>query len=654
MLSIKKPFAYLHPGKSYPSTSISTPELWQTLDHITHEQAVRSAEVRKQKQEEKYKKISPQTGSTLPTHTVKNLNSHVLSPSKVSLLSKGHNFAVTPTSIPTEEIISQIETAIFCLPPEASNDIRQRAVNILRKAKPPSQNISRKERLALRNLKQNNNILILPADKGNVVMYKEDYCNKINVMLSDGSVYRKLKRNPTSSIEKKTSVLLKNSGLPPEIIKYLIPRELSAPRFYGLPKIHKESILLCPIVSNIGGPSYQLARYLTKPLQKLTGHNGSNIKNSIDFVKKITKIKTKPNDILISFDVVSLFTNVPVQDTFKESSLNKPLEPQWDPVSPIIANIFMEHLDGKILKNAPLKPSTWFRYVDNTFVIWSHGKETLPPFFAFLNAQHPNIKFTMEVEQKNQILFLDVLVRRNGDGTLGHRVYRKPTHTDRYLYATSHHHPSQKNSVISSLVYRALTVSEPTFLDEELQHFYQTLIRNGYNSKNINQITKRLKNKISSPNDTENLDEEREMKMTAVLPYLQGTTKRIGRILSKHNIRVIFKLQKKIAQLLPNPKDQRPSLETPGVYKILCVCGKVYIVETGRKIDTRIKEHQRCAKYSHFSQSALAEHWIETGHAVQYDKPTMLAPSQGYFARNYREGLEILKHPDNLNRDKGL
>ncbi|XP_025997189.1 uncharacterized protein LOC113005620 [Solenopsis invicta] len=222
------------------------------------------------------------------------------------------------------------------------------------------------------------------------------------------------------------------------------------------------------------------------------------------------------------------------------------------------------------------------------------------------------------------------MVQRNGDGTLSHRVYQKPTHTNWYLHVTSYHHLSQNNLVINSL----------------------TLTRNGYNSKNINQITKRLENKISSPNNTENLDEEKERKMTAVFPYLQGTTEHISRILSKHNIRVIFKPQKKIAQLLPNPKDQRSSLETPGVYKIPCVCGKVYIGETGRKISTRIKEHQRCAKYSHFSQSALAEHWMETGHAVQYDKSIILNPSQGYFARKYWKGLEILKHLDNFNCDK--
>ncbi|XP_025995454.2 uncharacterized protein LOC113004947 [Solenopsis invicta] len=406
MLSIKKLFAYLHPGKSYPSTNISTvsqgkdlgnqrsiastsqkllglhlflvdslkPELCQTLDRITHEQAVRSAEVRKQKQEEKYKKTSPQAGSPLPTHTIKNLSSHVLS--EVSVLSKEHNFAVTPTSIFTEEIINQIETAIFRLPPEASNDIRQQAVNILRKVKPLSQNISREERLVLRNLRQNNNILILPANKENatVVIDKEDYCNKVNAMLSDYSVCRKLKQNPTTTIKKKTFVLVKNSGLSPETTKYLTPREF-----------------------NIGGPSYQLARYLTKPLQKLTGLNGSHIKNSIDFVNKIAKIKTKLNDLLVSFNVL-LFTNVPVQDTLdiiiKSDKLPANLFPLIEhcltsiyfqfqgeffeqtsgaamefSISPIIANIFMEHLEDKVLKNTPFKPPTWFRYVDDTFVI---------------------------------------------------------------------------------------------------------------------------------------------------------------------------------------------------------------------------------------------------------------------------------------------
>lgn len=110
-----------------------------------------------------------------------------------------------------------------------SNDIRQRIANVLRKIKLPSSNINKEERLVLRKLKQNNNILILSANKENttVVLDKEDYCNKINAILADHNVYKKLKRNSISSIEKKTSPLLKSSVFSPQTIKKLMPRESS-------------------------------------------------------------------------------------------------------------------------------------------------------------------------------------------------------------------------------------------------------------------------------------------------------------------------------------------------------------------------------------------------------------------------------------------
>ncbi|RLU26018.1 hypothetical protein DMN91_002181 [Ooceraea biroi] len=85
---------------------------------------------------------------------------------------------------------------------------------------------------------------------------------------------------------------------------------------------------------------------------------------------------------------------------------------------------------------------------------------------------------------------------------------------------------------------------------------------------------------------------------------------------------------------LPNPKDWRSPVAIPGVYNISCTCGKVYIGETEKKISTRIKNHQRCANCGHCFQSAVAEHWMETGDSVQYDNTTILSPTQGYFAEN--------------------
>ncbi|GJQ74333.1 hypothetical protein Trydic_g21215 [Trypoxylus dichotomus] len=68
------------------------------------------------------------------------------------------------------------------------------------------------------------------------------------------------------------------------------------------------------------------------------------------------------------------------------------------PFSVVVANIFTESFESVVLENSHLKPKAWFRYVDDTFIIWAHGTDTLDSFLDF-NSQHPDIKFTMEVER---------------------------------------------------------------------------------------------------------------------------------------------------------------------------------------------------------------------------------------------------------------
>ena len=106
------------------------------------------------------------------------------------------------------------------------------------------------------------------------------------------------------------------------------------------------------------------------------------------------------------------------------------------PISPVIANIFMEHFEKEALTKTPKKPEVWLRYVDDTFVIWRHGRAELRKFLIFLNNQQiPNIHFTIDIEENGKLPFLDILISKKADGTLGHQVYRKPTHRDRYLHA---------------------------------------------------------------------------------------------------------------------------------------------------------------------------------------------------------------------------
>ena len=111
------------------------------------------------------------------------------------------------------------------------------------------------------------------------------------------------------------------------------------------------------------------------------------------------------------------------------------------PVSPIIANLYMEHFEREDLQSASNHPRFWFRYVDDTWVIQQmvHKQE----FLEHINSIDPANTFTVESIQGNgSIPFLDTLVTPEADNSLSFTVYHKPTHTDQYLQWDNHHNLS--------------------------------------------------------------------------------------------------------------------------------------------------------------------------------------------------------------------
>ncbi|XP_076220960.1 uncharacterized protein LOC143174252 [Nomia melanderi] len=341
-----------------------------------------------------------------------------------------HNFSITPKLIPREEIIGQVVSVISKLPTDKSNEIRRKATNILRQAVPPKPNITKEEAFALQDPRKNKDVYVLPADKGNttVVMLPNQYYNIITKLL-DNNTYQKLHKDPT--------------------------------KLYGHPKIHKQDIPLRPIVSAIGSLTYQLVKFLTTILIPLTGKTKAHIQNSEHFIQKIQHVKTNPSDVLGEY--------------YEQPSGTA----MGSPLSPAIANIFMVHLQKRILNEAPLKPSKWFRYADDTFVL-----------------------------------------QGNLDGTLGHQVYRKPTHTDRYLNASSHHHPAPKDSVIRSLVNRALKICDTNNLQAELAHVKHALTRNGFPARKIQRTVNRLQ--YSTPPARNQTDEPNNGPLVYCMPDSQG------------------------------------------------------------------------------------------------------------------------------------
>jgi hypothetical protein len=93
------------------------------------------------------------------------------------------------------------------------------------------------------------------------------------------------------------------------------------------------------------------------------------------------------------------------------------------------------------------------------FVVWPHGPQRLQDFLSHLNSLSTSIQFTIEIEPESAIAFLDVLVIRE-EMTLATKVYRKPTHTGRYLNLKSNHLPHVKRGLIQRLHNRASTIRQ--------------------------------------------------------------------------------------------------------------------------------------------------------------------------------------------------
>ncbi|CAF5092844.1 unnamed protein product [Rotaria sp. Silwood1] len=305
-----------------------------------------------------------------------------------------------------------------------------------------------------------------------------------------------------------------------------------------------------------------------------------------------------------------------------------------NPLAPIIADLWMQKIEEKLNRFSTNKPMIWLRYVDDIFCIFTIPKAKINEFHIRINKWHRNLHFTVEFEDENSIPFLDVRVTHTEDKLIT-SMYRKPTHTGLYLLWDSNQSRRYKLGLIKTLVIRIYRLcSTREIINNELDLLRKTLTNNGYPPHIIKRGITEGEILIKTMSQTKKAEDKNKNVIFFTIKYYGQESiifaSRINKLCKKllPNLKIQFAFKKHMSIrsiFLPKLKgiDEEKKKKNL-VYSIPCKnCDKIYIGETSRMKDTRMKEHE--AKIRTLSlDSKLAEHILKYKHSFDFSKTETL------------------------------
>ena len=174
------------------------------------------------------------------------------------------------------------------------------------------------------------------------------------------------------------------------------------------------------------------------------------------------------------------------------------------PLGPTLANVFMCHMEKKWLSQCPeeFMPVMYKRYVDDTFLLFTEDSH-VNMFLDYINSQHPSISFTSEIEIDCILPFLDIKIKRESN-QFTTSIYRKPTFTGLMSKFYDFSPKEYKENLISTLICRAFRICSDYFAFDKEVHFLKNILqRNGYPLSFIESNIGTMLNKLYTTSSSE-------------------------------------------------------------------------------------------------------------------------------------------------------
>ena len=588
------------------------------------------------------------------------------------------------------------------------------------------ENLSSDDKKLIQDIVSDPSIVICPADKGKAIVIedRDTYLSKMQQQIEDGDYILEKRKEKTllDKLHKKLIKQLKIMDIDLDDFKEKRKYLVSAPvlgHMYLLIKVHKKNFPGRAVVSQIDDPTYKICKILTDILNPIAVNGQSFVENSYDLKKTLEKIQVDKDDIQASFDVVALYPSIPIDkalDCVRERLQNDETlaaRTEWKPddivnllkiclethfktldgriftqtdgtpigksISGPIADIYMNWFEEQYVFNDsnPFRQNLkiWKRSRDDVYILWKGGSEALDCFFWQLNYKEPRIQFTIERENDGILPFLDLSIKRCVD-KLVTKVYRKDTHTQRYINWRSNHSKNCKLGTLKGLIHRAhLLCDLKDDLLDELQLLRDVFISNGYPSKLVEktikdswriELEKELKNSTMDSNDdfADHPTDDSGYYDVFHAPYIAGLSERLAKDLKTLNIGVTFQKGRTLFNSLCKLKPPRSQNDRKNViYCIGCEsCDHCYIGETQQLFSSREYQHQyalRCKR----RDNGIAEHVRKTKHKINWNGRIFLDSDPHWRKRKIKEAIfidclnpnvEISPNSKVMNLEKGI
>lgn len=540
------------------------------------------------------------------------------------------------------DVLAELDSLIrFCKQKEVADemitDINVKTLTYIKNCK--KQKTPRNIQMTRKYLKENG-LLAVPFDKGIgiCVMTSETYNKKLDEISNLPQFQkeipkRKNEKHPTLKEEERITDKLKKlkeqKRITESLLDKLKPVGSQPPRLYGLAKVHKTDLPLRPVLSMPGTSYYRIAKQVADWLSVVKECQTNSSTQSIS--DSLKSIEMADDEELISFDVSSLYTNVPVQEAinhcadllysgrYKKPPVSKEtfieltnlcscnvlmlshdgFYRQTDglamgsPPAPSLANGWLSKFDAKVKDDAAL----YSRYMDD--ILRNIKTNKIDEKLQEINSYHPNLRFTIEREHENCIPFLDMKIIHK-DENLTSTWYSKSTDTGLTMNFHAIAPMKYKRSVVSGMIYRIHhACSTWKNFTESVEKAKILLQNNQYPPSFYNPIIERTLNKILQIKETNEQQQEAEPEGEKKLVFLQyrgKVTENFERSLKHVNAPCkIVTTIRKLKTVLPSLKPAVEKCMKSGlVYQITCSrCQSCYVGQTVRHLLTRVKEHKR-------------------------------------------------------------